>query len=97
MGTDVGALALFISGLKEIVAADLGAANSAIAFALLVLVVEMALVVPITVYAVAPDRGGAMLGHAGRWLQNNTRLITIVLFAVFGILLLAKGAAGLWT
>ena len=64
MGTDVGALALFVSGLKEIVAADLGAANSAIAFALFVLVVEMALVVPIALYTVAPGRGGAMLGHA---------------------------------
>ena len=96
MGTDVGALALFVSGLKEIVAADLGAADSSIAFALFVSVVEMALVVPIAVYAVAPGRGGAMLGHAGRWLENNTRPITIVLFAAFGILLLAKGASGLW-
>jgi hypothetical protein len=96
MGTDVGALALFVSGLKEIVAADLGAANSAIAFALFVLVVEMALVVPIAVYAVAPGRGGAMLGHARRWLESNTRPITIVLFATFGILLLAKGVSGLW-
>ncbi len=96
MGTDVGALALFVSGLKEIVAADLGAANSAIAFALFVLIIEMALVVPIAVYAVAPGRGGAMLGHARRWLEENTRPISIVLFAVFGILLLAKGAWGLW-
>ena len=37
-----------------------------------------------------------MLGHAGRWLENNTRPIAIVLFAAFGILLLAKGASGLW-
>ena len=95
MGTDVGALALFVSGLKEIVAADLGAANSAIAFVLFVLIIEMALVVPIAVYAVAPGRGGDMLGHARRWLEKNTRPITIVLFAVFGILLLAKGASGL--
>jgi hypothetical protein len=96
MGTDVGALALFVSGLKEIVAADLGATNSVVAFALFVLVVEMALVVPIAVYAVAPGRGGAMLGRARRWLEKNTRPITIVLFAAFGILLLAKGASGLW-
>ena len=86
MGTGVGALALFVSGLKEIVAADLGAANSAIAFALFVLVVEMALVVPIALYKVAPGRAGAMLGHASRWLENNTRPIIIVLFAAFGIL-----------
>ena len=96
MGTDVGALALFVSGLKEIVAADLGAANSVVVFALFVLVIEMALVVPIAVYAVAPGRGGAMLGRARRWLEKNTRPITIVLFAAYGILLLAKGASGLW-
>ena len=96
MGTDVGALALFVSGLKEIVAADLGVASSAIAFAAFVSIIEMALVVPIAVYTVAPGRGGAMLGSARRWLEGNARAVTVGVCAVFGIMLVAKGASGLW-
>lgn len=97
MATDVGTLALFVSGLKEIIAADVGAANSAVTFAVFVLLIEMASLVPIAVYTVSPTRGGAMLSSARRWLERNTRTIMVVLFAVFGILLLAKGTWGFWT
>ena len=97
MATDVGALALFVSGLKEIIAADVGAAASAATFAVFVMLIEMASLVPIAVYTVSPARGGAMLGSARRWLERNTRLITVILFAVFGVLLLAKGAWGFLT
>ena len=95
MATDVGALALFVSGLKEIVAADLGVADSVAVFAVLVLFIEMALVVPIAVYAASPIQGGAALGTARRWLEANAGAVAAGVFAVFGVLLLAKGVAGL--
>jgi hypothetical protein len=95
MGTNFTSLPLYISGLKEIVTADIGPARSIFALTLFILLVVVELLVPVVVYALAPRRADALLGAARRWLEKNNRVITIFVFVVFGILLLARGIADL--
>lgn len=91
MATNVTSLPLYISGLKEIVTANIGTAGSIIVLALFMLLVVMELLVPIVVYAASPRRAGAILGATRRWLEKNNRVISILVFGVFGVLLLTRG------
>jgi hypothetical protein len=91
MGTNFTSLPLYISGLKEIVTANIGTAGRIFALTLFILLVVVELLVPVVVYALAPRRAGAFLGVARQWLEKNNRVITIFVFVVFGILLLVRG------
>ena len=95
MLTNPTTLALYVSGLKEIVAADLGTAGSVVVLATFVALVEVEFLVPIALYAAAPHRAGAALGAVQRWLEAHNRGVMIVVFGIFGVLLMAKGASGL--
>ena len=95
MLTNPTTLALYVSGLKEIVAADLGTAGSVAVLAAFVALVEVEFLVPIALYAAAPRRAGAVMGAVQRWLEGHNRGVMIVVFGIFGVLLMAKGASGL--
>jgi len=95
MGTNFTSLPLYISGLKEIVTANIGTAQSIFALTLFILLVVVELLVPIVVYALSPHRAGALLGAARQWLEKNNRVITIFVFVIFGILLLVRGISTL--
>ena len=88
-------LPLYISGLKEIVTANVGIGTSILVLALFILLIEVGLLVPIASYALAPRRAGAVLDAALRWLEKNNRILSILLFAVFGAWLSIKGVTGL--
>ena len=96
MATNFSSLPLYLSGLKEIVTASVGVAGGVVALALFILLVEAGLLVPITAYALSPQRAGAVLGSTLRWIEKNNRAISIFVFAVFGTLLLTRGVAGFW-
>jgi hypothetical protein len=96
MATNFSSLPLYISGLKEIITADIGVANSILVLALSILLIEVELLVPTVAYALAPRRAGAVLGATHQWLVKNNRVINIFVFVVFGGLLLVKGITGLW-
>jgi hypothetical protein len=91
MGTNFTTLALYVSGLKDIVLARAGALSSITAFALLVLIVMSGLLAPIVLYTIAPHRVAAVLDFVSEWLERNNRAIAIVFFALFGALLLVRG------
>jgi hypothetical protein len=95
MGTNFTSLPLYISGLKEIVTANIGTARSIFALTLFILLVVVELLVPVVAYALAPRRAGVLLGAARQWLEKNNRVITIFVFVVFGILLLVRGITAL--
>lgn len=80
MGTNFTSLPLYISGLKEIVTANIGTARVIFALVLFILLVVVELLVPVVVYALAPRRAGDLLGAARRWLEKNNRVITILVF-----------------
>jgi threonine/homoserine/homoserine lactone efflux protein len=96
MATNFSSLPLYISGLKEIITADIGVADSILVLALFILLIEVELLVPTVAYALAPRRTGAVLGTTRQWLEKNNRVISIFVFVVFGGLLLFKGITGLW-
>lgn len=96
MATNFSSLPLYISGLKEIITADIGVADSILALALFILLIEVELLIPTVAYALAPRRAGAVLGATRQWLEKNNRVINIFVFVVFGGLLLVKGITGLW-
>jgi hypothetical protein len=96
MATNFSSLPLYISGLKEIVTANIGIAGSILALVLFILLVEVELLVPIVAYALAPGWAGAGLSATRQWLEKNNRVISMYIFVIFGVLLLVKGIMGLW-
>ena len=95
--TNFSSLPLYISGLKEIVTANIGTARSVAVLALFVTLIEVALLVPIVSYALAPRRAGVVLSTVLRWIEKNNRTICILVFFVFGVFLLVKGIVGFQT
>jgi threonine/homoserine/homoserine lactone efflux protein len=94
--TNPTTLALYVSGLKEIVAANLGVVGSVVVLALFIALVETEFLVPIALYVAVPGRRAkALLGAAQRWLEGHNRAVMIAVFGIFGVLLVAKGASGL--
>jgi len=96
MTTNFSSLPLYLSGLKEIVTANIGVVDSILVLVLFILLIEVGLLVPTVASALAPHRSSAVLGATLRWLEKNYRGISIFIFVVFGILLSAKGITGLW-
>ena len=96
IATNFSSLPLYISGLKEIVTANIGTAGSILVLVLFILLVEVELLVPIVAYALAPRRASATLSATREWLEKNNRVISIFIFVIFGVLLLVKGVMGLW-
>jgi hypothetical protein len=94
--TNFSSLPLYLSGLKDIVTANIGIAAGIVVLALFVLFIEVALLVPIVSYALAPRRAGVVLSAILRWIEKNNRLVSIFVFVVFGGLLLVKGIMGFW-
>ena len=92
--TNFSSLPLYLSGLKDVVTANIGIAAGIVVLAVFVLFIEVALIVPIASYALAPRRAGVVLSAILRWIEKNTRLVSIFVFVVFGGLLLVKGIAG---
>jgi threonine/homoserine/homoserine lactone efflux protein len=93
--TNPTTLALYASGLKEVVAAGLGVAETAAVLLAFIVVVEVEFLVPIGAYAAMPRRALAVMGAVRARLEKHGRVIEIVVFSVLGVVLLGKGLAGL--
>ena len=94
--TNFSSLPLYLSGLKDIVTANIGIAAGIVVLALFILFIEVGLLVPIVSYALAPRRAGVVLSTILRWIEKNNRLVSVFVFVVFGGLLLVKGIMGFW-
>lgn len=93
--TNPTTLALYVSGLKEIVAYKLEAAESLVLLLPFIALVEIEFLVPIALFAAAPRRAGPALATAQRWLETRNRGVMIAVFGFFGVFLTAKGVSGL--
>jgi hypothetical protein len=78
MATNSTTLGLYVSGLKEIVVAQVGDLGNTVAFAILFSIVVSELAVPIGICAVAPARTSAVLGSVLEWLEKDSRGIYLV-------------------
>lgn len=84
-----------LSALATITEAQLGVAQASITFVIYLIVTASLLLIPISFYALAPQRAGAALGQARDWLERNNRPITVIVSLVFGVYFLYQGIAGL--
>ena len=79
-----------------IAGAGLGGAQQVVVLLLLILVASIAIIAPVAVYFLLGDeRSARVLDGWKTWLQANNSAVMIVLFVVFGVVLLGKGIAGL--
>lgn len=93
--TNPTTLALYVSGLKEVVVASLGAVEDAVVLLVFILLVELEFLVPISAYAATPQRTLALMEAIHKRLERHGRSIEVVVLSVLGVLLLRKGLAGL--
>lgn len=100
----VGAL---LSGLKPknliltaaaaagIAQSGIGVAQQVVVLFLLIAVASVGIVAPVGVYFAMGDRAAPVLDGWRAWLAANNATVMIVLFAVFGVVLIGKGIGGL--
>jgi threonine/homoserine/homoserine lactone efflux protein len=82
---------IYLGGISQIVAADVPEADRWIALAILIVVIQIGVIVPVVAYVLAPARATGMLQRVRDWLTSNSRVISIVLGLVIGGWFLIKG------
>jgi hypothetical protein len=88
-------LAIFVACLNLIVAARLEGRGNLAALVLVLLVFAIPVLTLIGLYAAAPASASGVLGSLRRWMERNSRAITVVLCLVFGAFFLFGGVWGL--
>jgi cytochrome c biogenesis protein CcdA len=82
---------IYLGGISQIVAADVPEADRWIALAILLVVIQIGVIVPVLAYVVAPAWATRVLERFRDWLTTNSRVISIVLGLVIGGWFLVKG------
>jgi hypothetical protein len=89
-------LILAAAAAAGIAEAGLGGAQQVMVLLLLILVASIAIIAPVAVYfLLGGERAARVLGGWKAWLQANNSAVMIVLFVVFGVVLLGNGMSGL--
>jgi putative Mn2+ efflux pump MntP len=84
-----------LTALDVIAGAGLATAASAGLYLLFTLATQTLVLLPILVYAVAPQRSARPLHAAQAWLERNNRPIVIAVSLIFGVWFFYKGVTGL--
>ena len=89
-------LILTAAAAAGIAQSGLGGAQQSAVLLLLILVASIGLIAPVAVYFLMGEAKAArVLDGWKTWLQANNSAVMIVLFVVFGVVLLGKGIGGL--
>ena len=89
-------LILAAAAAAGIAGSGLGGVQQVVVLLLLILVASIAIIAPVAVYFLLGDeRSERVLDGWKTWLQANNSTVMIVLFVVFGVVLLGKGIGGL--
>ena len=89
-------LILTAAAAAGIAQSGLGGAQQLVVLLLLILVASIAIIAPVAVYfLMGPEKAARVLDGWKTWLQANNSTVMIVLFVVFGVMLLGKGIGGL--
>jgi hypothetical protein len=81
------------AGIAE---SGLAGAQQLVVLLLLILVASIGIIAPVAVYLLmGEEKAARVLDGWKSWLQANNSTVMIVLFVVFGVILLGKGIAGL--
>lgn len=87
--------AMYLVALKDVAAADLGAAQTVGVLLAYNLVMFQWAEIPLIGYAVAPDRTKVFITRMNHWLRDHARQLAIVICAIAAAFLLTRGVAGL--
>jgi hypothetical protein len=89
-------LILTAAAAAGIAQSGLGGAQQLVVLLLLILFASIAIIAPVAVYFLMGAKNAArVLDGWKTWLQANNSAVMIVLFVVFGVVLLGKGIGGL--
>ena len=89
-------LILTATAAAGIAKSDLGSTQQLVVLLLLVLVASSGIIAPVAVYfLMGEEKAARVLDGWKAWLQANNSAVMIVLFVVFGVVLLGKGIGGL--
>src|SRR5262245_55390788 len=75
IGTNVKILATYGFGLYAIVQAQLGLMRGLLGLAALLMIVLLAILVPVAIYAASPDQADRLLASARVWLMGASRIL----------------------
>jgi hypothetical protein len=85
----------FIAAVQTIATAKASISLIVLALAIVVVIDVMFIWLPLGLYLAAPDATVRHLKTVNAWVRAHSRVITVALLALAGILLVANGAAGL--
>ena len=88
-------LALNVSAAAGIAQSGLGGVQQAVVLVVLVLIGSVGVAAPVVVYLTMHDTADRVLTGWKTWLAANNATVMMVLFLVFGVLLMGKGVGGL--
>ena len=89
-------LILAAAAAAGIAGSGLGGAQQVVVLLLLILVASIGIIAPVAIYfLMGEEKAARVLDGWKTWLQANNSAVMIVLFVVFGVVLLGKGIGGL--
>lgn len=91
MLTNFSTIVIFIPAVKVIAEAGLPSTEKVMALVILLTITLSLTIVPITIYALAPERAAKILLPVGNWFKAHSHTISLVLMVVFSVYLLVKG------
>ena len=87
---------LMLNGAAAALAqAGLSGGGQAVVLIVLVLVGSLGIIAPVAVYFAMGDKAAPVLDEWKSWLSANNAAVMVVLFLVFGVVLVGKGIGGL--
>jgi len=86
---------VFVSGICDILQANLGTAGTLIVMVLFSLVASSSLAVPVAFYIIGGEKAKAQLNSAKAWMLQNNSAILAVLFLIFGLKIVGSNLAAL--
>ena len=87
---------LTVAAAAGIARSNLGGAQQVVVLLLLIIVASIGVIAPVAVYfLMGAERAAGVLDRWKSWLQANNSTVMIVLFVVFGVVLVGKGLGGL--
>ena len=87
-------LAVFLSGIAQILKSNPGTAESFVALAVFIAIATIGLVIPVVFYAAAPKRSAAILDSWKSWLSRHNDVVIMYLLLILGVILIVKGILG---
>ena len=88
-------LVLNATAAATIAQSGLSGASQALVLIVLILVGSLGVAAPVAVYFLMGERAKPILDESKSWLAANNATVMMVLFLVFGVVLIGKGIGGL--